>query len=304
MKKMFCGVFLVLMLFVASCNDAEPRDTLEYTTSPLTESSTVEQSGTTDSSEKSEEPVQAEPTLTVTEELDQEKKAVKITLRGDGQYYFPDLKGELVENYQYEIFINSSGRYQDSPLPMASPVVAYLPLSTYLEKSVKAIPLLICKVGDDDQKYSVEYLLTMDIASLYSDEPITLKNEFLHLAMTTCFEGEYSERDLLEIESLNIYYYNPIMGSRDKSANSIYIKKRGSDEKTTYYYSDFFDMPTEETPSLIPTDILEDLSFFDGLGYLTLGDKSDGETKELYLNIMKEVAVGYHPTENTWDSHG
>ena len=52
---------------------------------------------------------------------------------------------------------------------------------------------------------------------------------------------------------------------------------------------------------MIPADIIADLEFFDALDYLTLADKSDGETKEMYKTIMKEVSRGYRVTENTWD---
>ena len=300
MKKIMFVILLgIMVLGMMACNDMGDQDTLEYNSSFLTEKSTSEDLESTEST--TDITVVEEPTLHVIEELDKEKKAVKITLMGDGQYYFPNLKGEFVENYQYELAVNSKGYYQDYPLPMEGPVVAYLPLSYYLEKVDGKKPLMIRKVAQDGANYEVEYTLSLEIASFYSDESITLKNDFLHAAIKKYFDGEYSERDLLTIECLGIYYYNPILGSRDKSSNSIYIQKRGSDEQIIYYYSDFFDTPTADTPSVIPMELIEDLEFFNALDYLTLADKSQGETKELYKKIMEQTVKGYQVTENTWD---
>lgn len=300
MKKIISVIlFGTMMIGMTACNHAEPKDTLEYTSSLSTAETTANRSESTGS--ETDIADAKEPTLYVTEELDKEKKAIKITLTGDGRYYFPNLSGEFVENYQYELGYNSKGNYQDYPLPMEGPVVAYLPLSYYLEKANGKKPLIICKVAENGSTYDTEYIFSLEIESFYSDESITLKNDFLDAAIRRYFDGEFSERDLLSIERLDIYYYNPIWESRDKNPNSIHIQKRGSGEQTVYYYSDFFDMPTADTPSVIPAELIEDLEFFDALDYLTLADKSTGETKELYKKIMENVIKEYRVTENTWD---
>ena len=294
-KKVICWMLLGAMLFnLTSCKHLLEDNILEGENIFLIDESSLEIIG---SSILDEHEVVNEPTLIVSEELDKEKRAVKITLTGDGLYYFPALNGEFVEDYQYLLSVNSIGSYQDNPQPMEAPVVAYLPLSYYL---IEGNTLDICKVGKDGKHYNVVYELSLDIECDYSEEAITLKNDFLNKALISYFDGEYSERDLLSIDSLNIYYYNPILGTCKKSSNSIYILERNSIEWTVYYYSDYFDEPIDNTPSIIPIEIVEDLKFFNALGNLTLVDLSDGELKELYKSLMKEVSKGYRATENTW----
>lgn len=153
-------------------------DTLDYTTPPAVTTGPESPPDTTAATEPPEVP---EPTLTVTEEVDWEHNAVKITVSGDGRYYFPNLRGELIENYRYEIGVNSSGRIQDFPLPMESPVVAYYPISSYIRETS---PIEICKVDANGNTYREEYAFSLDIASMLSDEPLELQDEFLHAAMT------------------------------------------------------------------------------------------------------------------------
>lgn len=293
MKKILAGFLAGVMLCtLASCGDVTSDDPFDYTTPPV---STPEE--TADTTAAAKPPEVPEPTLTVTEEIDWEHGAVKITLSGDGMYYFPNLKGEHIENYRYKLGTNSSGRIQDYPLPMESPVVAYYPISSYIRKTT---PLEVCKVDENGKVYWVDYTLSLDIASSLSDEPIRLQDDFLHEAMTAFFDGEYSERDLLGIGRLFISYHCMKFQSYDREPNRIMIQRSNSDTPVNYYSSDFFDMPNDEAPSIIPTAMLEDLKLFRGLYSLTLVDKWDSGNQELYLKIAQEIARGYEVTENTW----
>lgn len=295
MKKMLAGILAGMMLCaLVSCADAPPDDPFDYTAPSVT---TTESATPSDTTAVIEPPEVPEPTLTVTEEIDWEHKAVKITLSGDGMYYFPSLRGELIENYQYRLGVNSSGRMQDFPLPMESPVVAYYPISSYIRKSNA---LEICKVDENGKVYREDYTFSLDIASMLSDEPILLQDEFLHAAMTAYFGGEYSERDLLTVGILRIQYNRMAFQSYDREPNHIQILKELSDTPVNYDFSDFFDVPNEEAPSVISAAMLEDLKLFRGLFSLELSDKYDPDRRALYLKIAQETARGYEVTENTW----
>lgn len=296
MKKLL-AIFLACAMLgaLSSCAETDPVDTLDYTTPPVV---TTGPESPPDTPAATEPPEVPEPTLTVTEEVDWEHNAVKITVSGDGMYYFPNLRGELIENYRYKIGVNSSGRTQDFPLPMESPVIAYYPISSYIRETS---PIEICKVDANGNTYREEYTFSLDIASMLSDEPIELQDEFLHAAMTDFFGGEYSQRDLLSVGELFIKYHCMAFQSYDREPNKIMVQKERSDTPTTYYSSDFFDMPNEEAPSIIPEAMLEDLKLFRGLYSLSLVDKWDSGNQELYLEIAHRVARGYEVTENTWD---
>lgn len=299
MRKQLAGILAVFMLcMLVSCGDTPPEDSLIYTTPPAATDDTAETTETTAETELEPPPVLPEPTLVVTEEIDWEHRAVKIILNGDGMYYFPNTLGEWVENYQYRLGVNSAGYTQDFPLPMEPAVTAYYPISRYIRETS---PIEICKVDANGKIYRVEYDFSIDIASLFSDEPIRLQDEFLHAVMTDYFGGEYSERDLLEITYIFVSYHNLKFQSHDRTPNYIQIRKNMTDPPVNYYYSDFFDTPVEQTPSVIPETMLEDLKRFYGLTSLELVDQYDPERQKLYLKIAQEVSRGYQVTENTWD---
>lgn len=300
MKKRLAILLVFAMLAaLSSCAGTEPADTLDYTTPPVsTETPAETTSDTTGATEKPELP---EPTLTVTEEVDWEHNAVKITVSGDGMYYLPQIRGEYIENYRYEVGVNSSGRMQAFPLPMASPVVLYYPISAYKRDTT---PTEIVKVDAAGKTYREEYSFSLDIASMLPDEPIELQDEFLHAAMTDFFGGEYSQRDLFSIGELFIDYHRLAFQSYDREPNLIQIRKESSDTPVNYYYSDFFDTPVEETPSLISDAMLEDLKLFRGLYSLLLQEKWDSGNREKYIEIMQQVATGYEVTELPRDQWG
>ena len=232
MKKRLAILLVFAMLAaLSSCAGTEPADTLDYTTPPVSTETPAETTGdTTGATEKPELP---EPTLTVTEEVDWEHNAVKITVSGDGMYYLPQIRGEYIENYRYEVGVNSSGRMQAFPLPMASPVVLYYPISAYKRDTT---PTEIVKVDAAGKTYREEYSFSLDIASMLPDEPIELQDEFLHAAMTDFFGGEYSQRDLFSIGELFIDYHRLAFQSYDREPNLIQIRKESSDTRVNYYY--------------------------------------------------------------------
>lgn len=300
MKKRLAILLVFAMLAaLSSCAGTEPADTLDYTAPPVSTETPAETTGdTTGATEKPELP---EPTLTVTEEVDWEHNAVKITVSGDGMYYLPQIRGEYIENYRYEVGVNSSGRMQAFPLPMASPVVLYYPISAYKRDTT---PTEIVKVDAAGKTYREEYSFSLDIASMLPDEPIELQDEFLHAAMTDFFGGEYSQRDLFSIGELFIDYHRLAFQSYDREPNLIQIRKESSDTPVNYYYSDFFDTPVEETPSLISDAMLEDLKLFRGLYSLLLQEKWDSGNREKYIEIMHQVGTGYEVTELPRDQWG
>lgn len=298
-KRLAILLVLAMLAALSSCAGTEPADTLDYTAPPVSTETPAETTGdTTGATEKPELP---EPTLTVTEEVDWEHNAVKITVSGDGMYYLPQIRGEYIENYRYEVGVNSSGRMQAFPLPMASPVVLYYPISAYKRDTT---PTEIIKVDAAGKTYREEYLFSLDIASMLPDEPIELQDEFLHAAMTDFFGGEYSQRDLFSIGELFIDYHRLAFQSYDREPNLIQIRKESSDTPVNYYYSDFFDTPVEETPSLISDAMLEDLKLFRGLYSLLLQEKWDSGNREKYIEIAHQVATGYEVTELPRDQWG
>lgn len=298
-KRLAILLVLAMLAALSSCAGTEPADTLDYTAPPVSTETPAETTGdTTGATEKPELP---EPTLTVTEEVDWEHNAVKITVSGDGMYYLPEIRGEYIENYRYEVGVNSSGRMQAFPLPMASPVVLYYPISAYKRDTT---PTEIVKVDAAGKTYREEYSFSLDIASMLPDEPIELQDEFLHAAMTDFFGGEYSQRDLFSIGELFIDYHRLAFQSYDREPNLIQIRKESSDTPVNYYYSDFFDTPVEETPSLISDAMLEDLKLFRGLYSLLLQEKWDSGNREKYIEIMQQVATGYEVTELPRDQWG
>ena len=122
--------------------------------------------------------------------------------------------------------------------------------------------------------------------------------------MTDFFGGEYSQRDLFSIGELFIDYHRLAFQSYDREPNLIQIRKESSDAPVNYYYSDFFDTPVEETPSLISDAMLEDLKLFRGLYSLLLQEKWDSGNREKYIEIAHQVATGYEVTELPRDQWG
>lgn len=301
MRKLWI-LFFVLALAFTSCGTSSTEDTLPYGTLVSPQAETTPAETTTVLPD-------VEPTLTVTEELDQEKKAVKITLTGDGTYYFPAYSGVYVEDFQYELIINSQGKSQAVPKPMESPVVLYCRLSAYLPMQQNGETLSICKVSSTGKEYRVEYAPSLNVASFYSAETLVLQDEFLHKAMTAYFGGAYSEIDLLSIGELSVYYNNHDLSTGKKLPHSILIQKNRSDALTIYSYTDLMGGTLDEMPTCISPLLVDDLSHFPASYYLILAEDFDKtapdafqERRALYKKLSEEAAMGYQPTENTWSN--
>ncbi len=312
MKKcVYIMILFMLLISFSSCQDAPLEDTLSYDTigisttpPPSASKETSSQPLTTVETAKLPETPMSAPT--VTEELDKEKNAVKITVTGDGTYYFPAVRGTKVENFKYELIGNSSGYIQANPLPMETPVVVYYSLSDYMSAQKENRTLWI-KSGDGQDTH---HTFTLDIPSLFSDEPLILKNEFLHAALTEYFGGEYSERDLLTIEGLFISYGQKYFMSYERMSNFISIQKTLKDTPIRYDESRFFHTSADETAIVIPESLMEDLTYFHALCSLELVDSwEEGsqeeweQRRELYKEFARQTARGYEPTEDTWSQY-
>ncbi len=311
MKKcVYIMILFMLLISFSSCKDTPLEDTLSYdtigtsTTLPPASEETSSQTVTTVETVKLPETPMSVPM--VTEELDKEKNAVKITVTGDGAYYFPAVRGTKVENFKYELIGNSSGYMQANPLPMETPVVVYYSLSDYM-RAQKENHTLWIKSGDGQDTY---HPFTLDIPSLFSDDPLTLKHEFLHAALTEYFGGKYSERDLLTIEGLFISYGQKYFMSYERMSNFISIQKTLEDTPIRYDESRFFHISAEETAIVIPETLMEDLSYFHALRSLELVDSwEEGsqeeweQRRERYKELARQTARGYEPTEDTWSQY-
>ncbi len=320
MKKFLLGMISFLWIIsLVSCREIPPEDTISYDTFGSSATAPISASEETASTTHHVASDETTPNITsagnenpsviwmspptVTEELDIEKNAVKITVTGDGTYYFPERNGSYVENFKYELFRNFSGYMQANPLPMETPVVTYYSLSSYM-KAQRENRTLRIKSGDGQD---TDYTFTLDIPSLISDEPITLQNEFLHAAMTDHFGGAYSERDLLSIERMYIYYGKKPLMSHDRMANFIQFFKTQDNTSIRYNEDRFFDTPLDETSIVIPENTLEDLTLFHALITLELSDsweegkKQEWEARKAhYKELAHFTSRGYTPTEDTW----
>lgn len=237
------------------------------------------------------------PTLEVTEEFIAELDAVKITISGNGQYYLPNVKGEYIENYQYrlESSISRPGVMVDRPVPMDSPVVIYLPVSSYCGMGFDR-QLSVTSMDESGYPYENTVALTLDPADYFSDEPLTMNDPFLDAALREYFGGDYSERDLLNIVSLTISYW--LINSYGPNEPYIMFSANNEEDRrihTYYYYSEFFDEPSD---GCMPETIEEDVRHFHGLTVIVLGDQNGYRIPE----ELEQELMPYEVTENIWDS--
>ena len=149
-----------------------------------------------------------DPTLIVTEEFVSELDAVKITISGSGHYTVPALAERLIEeteDTEYTVYVNASGHMQVDYLPAKS-LTIYMPVHAYFGEGAINRDLHIVKYGANDHYFYTDYPLTLDPAEYYSDQAITMNNAPLDAVLRGYFDGDYSERDLLCVQSASLYY--------------------------------------------------------------------------------------------------
>ena len=257
MKKLILSLLIgATALSLASCNNQKWTDSLDYTTKGSTESISASQTSAT---AKPVEPpeitgdvvVELEDGLTVYESYDLEKHAIKLIFVGDREYYFPDLNPEYVVNVKYELFQNAGGYFQANMLPTETPIVVYLPISEYIKGSSFTVRWDSVDEKLQTTHHDISYRPTVDVYSYYSDEPIRVRDEFLHFALTKHFGGEYSERDLLHIGDL-IYECNSMqLTTMGRASNWIRFQAGKDDPAYVYYYINSPDGSDEASANVI-----------------------------------------------------
>ena len=256
MKKLILSLLIgATALSLASCNNQKWTDSLDYTTKGSTESISASQTSAT---AKPVEPpeitgdvvVELEDGLTVYESYDLEKHAIKLIFVGDREYYFPDLNPEYVVNVKYELFQNAGGHFQANMLPTESPIVVYFPISEYIKGNTFTVRW--DDLGEKTQSdRDISYRPTIDVYAYYSDEPIRVRDEFLHFALTKHFGGEYSERDLLHIGKLTYECNSMQLTTMGRSSNWIRFQEKKDGPAYVYYYINSPDGSNESSSNVI-----------------------------------------------------
>ena len=291
MKKYIATLLIgAAALSLASCNNHKWTDSLDYTTRGSAESiSTSESSsGTTKPIDPIEITgdvvVELEDGLTVYESYDLEKHAIKLIFVGDKEYYFPNLNPEYVVNVKYDLFQNSGGFFQANMLPTETPIVVYLPISEYIKGSSFTVRWDSKNDKLETTHHDISYRPTIDVYSYYSDEPIRVRDEFLHFALTKHFGGEYSERDLLHIGNLTYECNSMQLTTMGRASNWIRFQSGKDDSSYVYYYMNspdgseessseilvcpefFSDCESTEQPTAVSDEAMEDIErYFHGL---------------------------------------
>lgn len=302
------GFLLLLICFLTSCTQMPTEDTLIYTTATFqTMETTATSTSESESIEKTETTETAialpyeKQTFSFKEEFDIEHDAVKITIESNKKIFLASwYPFEYVKDYRFVIV--------ETPMPdgsilketatdyMESPLEIYFPVSFYRDIKRKTIRVM----GEQQKGYdtqSATFTMDFDYESCYSTAPLCMKNEFLHQSLSAYFDGEYSHRDLLEIEVLYIDYQNFDMNSRAYLSPLITVgcADAGDYVTKTYHYSDFFENDIPK-PSLMPSELLEDLSYFPAIQSVLLRDM-DGDEK---FDEIEKTLLPYKVTEDTW----
>lgn len=293
MKRIIaCFVTCATVCSFVSCNQT-PKDTLEYTTKKSTESISASESVTVKPIDPPEitgdVAAELEDGLTVWESFDPDKHAVKLIFVGNKQYYFPDLNPEYVVNVKYDLFQNGGGFFQALMKPMETPITVYLPVADYLNG--KSFVVRWDSVNDKLQvtHHDTAYQPSIDVFSYYSDEPIRVKDEFLHFALTEHFGGKYSERDLLQIGQITYNCNSLNISTFQRTANFIALETTRDELRYVYYYTKLTDSgekpgetvilhpdpftacAADEQPVEIPDAALADIErYFHGLHRINL----------------------------------
>ena len=227
-----------------------------------------------------------EPTLIVEEEFIKELDAVKITISGNGVYCTSELAGRLIENYQYETFVNTSGYTQTSQIATES-ITIYMPVSAYMGANAIDTNLYIEKYDGKGRCFEDHYGLTIDPAEYYSDEPIAMNNKALDVVLRGYFGGDYSERDLLGIQGVLIQYFE-YEGYPAKPFEVMIDVWNGTRVRTLKCELDVADAESEED---FIEALDEDFSHFHGLRYFKTNGDADRFISEDLVNDLNPYYV-------------
>ena len=89
---------------------------------------------------------------------------------------------------------------------MESPLVCYIPIGYFY--AIHGEFEVTKYASTDPMRYFYETVkVEANMEEVFSAEPITVSDPFLDAALKTEFGGTYSERDLSQISSVQIYYY-------------------------------------------------------------------------------------------------
>lgn len=225
-----------------------------------------------------------EPTLIVEEEFIKELDAVKITISGNGTYRTSELAGRLIENYQYETFVNTGGYTQTSQIATES-ITIYIPVSAYMGANAIDTNLYVEKYNGEGRRFEDHYGLTVDPVEYYSDEPITMNNKALDIVLRGYFGGNYSERDLLGVQGVLIQYFE-YEGYPAKPFEVMIDVWDGMRFRTLICALDVAGMDEEAFIKALA----EDLSHFHGLDYFRTNGDADRFVSE---ELMEELNPYY-----------
>jgi hypothetical protein len=224
---------------------------------------------------------------------------------------------------KYDLFQNSGGYFQVNMLPTETPIVVYFPISEYIKGISFTVRWDSVNEKFETTHHDISYRPTIDVYSYYSDEPIRVRDEFLHFALTKHFGGEYSERDLLSIRRL-VYTCDVLnLDTFQRISNCIVIETEESDLnydhiQYRYYYSQpnnignyeailkryliitcpevYTDCEILNQPTLVPDEVIEDVErYFHGLynvGFTPATQTPDGKLdKETILENQEKYRL-------------
>lgn len=290
MKRIYIGVFVVITLMLFCSCQMIPSDTISTTSYQTTLETTITLETTTQPANS-----KIQQRFEVIQEFDAEHNAVKITvLSNDKCRVSNNIKGEYIENYQYDIVELPSGDKVPVCLNMDSPIHIYIPAKVYIAYANNNESEYFQIYGNES---SVIVKFDFDILSCYSDAPMEMQDDYFHKALTEYFGGAYSKRDLLQIDALAIRYTDEKnLASRPASDTrplcSIVMIDYGVKE---YIFTDF----GEEPPTIISEELLSDLYHFFELDNLHIIDGAYQERHLQYEEIIHDLKP-YEVTENTW----
>ena len=281
MKKFFAVLLAGTMMFLqTACGTTPPiEDSITYETKPRESTSEIAQSThsfsemTTQHTDTSLEIPSSsltetttppyfteveEPTVKAYAELIPEHKTVKITFVSDHPLSVYINNNAYIKDYQGEYVDKGYLNY-----PMESPLVCYIPIGYFY--AIHGEFEVTKYASTDPMRYFYETVkVEANMEEVFSAEPITVSDPFLDAALKTEFGGTYSERDLSQISSVQIYYYRTTQGefpSEPSITLAYYDKRLGAYDNATsvYRYSDFFD---EDWTEAFPTETLLDMQYF------------------------------------------
>ncbi|MBQ9747952.1 MAG: hypothetical protein IJV98_04125 [Clostridia bacterium] len=199
-----------------------------------------------------------EPTVKAYAEVISEHKTIKVTFVSDHplSVYLND--NAYIKGYQGEYIDKGYLNY-----PMESPLVCYIPIGYFY--AIHGEFKVTKYASVEPMRYFYETVkVEANMEEAFSAESITVSDPFLDAALKAEFGGTYSERDLSQISSVQIYYYRTTQGefpSEPSITLTYYDKRLGAYDNATsvYRYSDFFD---EDWTGAFPEETLLDMQCF------------------------------------------